>query len=342
MRLADLKAARMKPYAAVAFCLTGRCVAKCRHCSVRAGWNGTSAADPVNIERWIRSIGEVASVEVIGITGGEPFIEEQALCAALSRAQQTGVLTVVYTSAYWAESESAARNVLARLPHIDLLEISTDVFHEEFVPLSNVAFAAAAALEAGTGVWLQINKFQSQEFSARLRKAVGQAIIDAVDLSYAPLLKVGRAADLKLGGPDRYTKELPVSRCDMLTSPLVRPDGSVLACCSEEVYSEPKASSLHLGSLNQKRFADIIRLACDNPLFLAFRTFGPAYVAEIARGLGWSCGVYREGNICDLCRHLLADPDLVFKLTALFSLPDQRRLATLAAEYLEAASELPK
>ena len=340
IRLADVEIARKKLHATVALSLTERCTARCRHCSVRAAPSGEPAADASRVGRWVRGVADVPSLEMIAITGGEPFLEEGALHGALSAAAASELHTVVFTNAYWAETLSAARSTLARFPQIDLLEISADVFHEEFVPLKNLRYAAEAALECGIGVWFQMNEFQGDTFGARLRDVLGSEIVDAADVTHSPLLDVGRARDLGLRGPARRSAEFPSGRCNPLTSPIIRPDGSVLACCNEQVYGEAEGHVLHLGSLDRTSFLEMVRLVQSDPLLEAFRTFGPAHVAQMAGEIGWSPGLYREGNICDLCRDLLADPDIVSKLRQVLSEPDQKRLVRLAAEYLEAKSEI--
>jgi|GEM_PF-1457393 len=338
--LSDLRVARRRLHATVALSLTERCTARCRHCSVRAAPNGKPAADASRVGRWIHSVAEVPSLEMIAITGGEPFLEEGALHGALAAAEASELRTVVFTNAYWAETQNVARGTLARFPHIDLLEISADVFHEEFVPLSNLRHAAEAALARGMGVWFQMNEFQGDAFGTRLRDVLGPEIVDAADFTHSPLLDVGRARDLGLSGAARRGAEFPSGRCNLLTSPIIRPDGSVLACCNEQVYGETEGHVLHLGSLERTSFLEMVRVVQSDPLLEAFRTFGPAHVAQMAAKIGWSPGLYREGNICDLCRDLLADPAIVSKLRRGLSEPDQKRLVRLATEYLEARSEV--
>lgn len=124
LSLPTLRRLRTAPYAAIPFVPIERCTSRCLHCSMNAGPSGTPAAHPGVVREWVASVAEALPTRVLGITGGEPFYERDALAASLDAAAARGLLTVVYTNAYWADSDHAAAAVLDDLPPLDLLEVS--------------------------------------------------------------------------------------------------------------------------------------------------------------------------------------------------------------------------
>lgn len=323
---------RDRAYAAVGFVLTERCTAACRHCALSAGPGGRPAAAPSTVARWVRSVGEAPTTQAIGITGGEPFLERAALDAALGAAHDAGLRTTVFTNACWATSPEAACEALAQLPHIDLLEISADVFHEEFVPLGNVRRAAEAALDAGTGVWFQVAEVEAESFGTRLREVLGPRITGAAEFSEAAILDAGRSLGAPWSDRPPLTAELPTGACKRLGTPLVCPDGSVLACCSEYAYGELCPTALRLGTLEERSLSAMVRDAQSDPLLAALRALGPAYVADVARHSGWHAGRYREGNVCDLCLDLLREAPLADELRRRLAEPEHDGAIVFAAE----------
>ena len=337
--LGEFDRIRDRPYAAVGFVLTERCTAACRHCALSAGPGGRPAAEPSTVARWVRSVGEAPTTQAIGLTGGEPFLERAALEAALRAAHDTGLRTTVFTNAYWATGPQAACEALAQLPRIDLLEISADVFHEEFVPLENVRHAAEAALGLGMGVWFQVAEVEAESFDTRLRGVLGPRITGAAEFSQAAILDAGRSLGAPWSDRPPRTPELPAGACKRLGTPLVCPDGSVLACCSEYAYGESCPAALRLGTLEERSLSAMVQDAQSDPLLAALRALGPAYVADVARDSGWQGGRYREGNVCDLCLDLLREASLADEVRRRLAEPEHDGAIAFAAEVRELRAE---
>jgi len=273
LRLPELERLRATPHAAVAYLMTERCTAACRHCSVRATATSAPAAPVERVRAWVRSIGEAPATRVLGITGGEPFLEREALSAALEEARAAGLQTVVYTNAYWAPSASKARQVLAGLPPIDLIQFGADRFHGEFVPLENLRHATEAALELDCGVWFQICDTEWVSYAAELKSAIGERAWEACDVSLVPILSVGRAADNAFD-EDQTEVPIPEGGCAALATPMVRPDGSVIACCSEHAYVADRPG-LTLGHLEETPYAEIVARALTDAVLTIIREEGP-------------------------------------------------------------------
>jgi len=319
--------------ASVLFILSERCNITCRHCSIRAGPQRLPAASANKIQKWINNIARNSKVRVLGISGGEPFFERDALKATLASAKEVGLRTVAFTNAYWAMSKAAARSTLFEVPHIDLLEISADIFHEEFIPLSNLRYAAKAALDIGIPVWFQVNEFKYRTFARRLYVALGPEIVKQAKFTVVRLLNSGRASDNKLPDSSAYVNEPPQGGCNALNAPLVCPDGTVLACCGEESYQDT-CQPLRLGHLDKDNFADLLEISQCDPLLQSLRIFGPAYLIPLAMQGSWTPGLYKKENLCDICRHILKDREVVSKLRKKLTCPLHLEKTFLAEEML--------
>ena len=67
-----------------------------------------------------------------------------------------GMTCGVVSSGYWATSEAAARARYAAFPAVDAWDISVDVFHAEFVPVSRVRTAYEVGYALGRQITLRV------------------------------------------------------------------------------------------------------------------------------------------------------------------------------------------
>ena len=85
----------------------------------------------------------------VHITGGEPFGDYDRLTGLLRAAQAEGLsgLEKVETNAYWCTDEKLTRDRLEELKSLGMskLQISTDIYHQQFVPIDRVRLAARVA-----------------------------------------------------------------------------------------------------------------------------------------------------------------------------------------------------
>ncbi len=87
----------------------------------------------------------------VHITGGEPFGDWELLIEVCRRAKAAGLgpLDKVETNAFWATDEKLVRSRLAELDAagMERLCISTDPYHQQYVPIANCRLAAKVAEE---------------------------------------------------------------------------------------------------------------------------------------------------------------------------------------------------
>jgi len=131
--------------------LTEKCNIRCRHCINNCSPSGGENLDMGILESFIRQAAESIFVSSIGFSGGEPFIDIERMEQAVGLCREYGLDCTVSTNGFWASSVAAAKNILGRLKGLSRLCVSTDVFHQEFIPSAIIINAINACNELGIG-----------------------------------------------------------------------------------------------------------------------------------------------------------------------------------------------
>jgi MoaA/NifB/PqqE/SkfB family radical SAM enzyme len=135
--------------------LTYWCNARCAFCYVYSspdhrGW--MNVTDAVEIWRSLdRLAAEHGQTMRIHLAGGEPFGDWPRLLSLVRAAREAGLtpLEKIETNAFWASGNAVVR---ARLEQLDalgmsVLVVSTDMYHQEFVPFERVRRCVEVARE---------------------------------------------------------------------------------------------------------------------------------------------------------------------------------------------------
>ena len=126
--------------------LTYWCNARCAFCYVNSGPEHTAGMDIADALRIWRSLDRLAARHGkkmrIHLAGGEPFGDWPRLLSLVRAARDAGLtpLEKIETNAFWATSDGLTRARLEQLDALgmELLVVSTDVYHQEFVPFERV------------------------------------------------------------------------------------------------------------------------------------------------------------------------------------------------------------
>jgi hypothetical protein len=131
----------------LSFAGTYQCNLKCPHCCVPIEW-----PDRLDIPTAVRFLEQAhgAGIEVLGFTGGEPFLYPEFLCALTRRAAALGFrFDKLMTNGVWHRDAAHARAVLAELRDAGFagkIGLSVDKFHgmdvEKLAEFCRVARAA--------------------------------------------------------------------------------------------------------------------------------------------------------------------------------------------------------
>jgi MoaA/NifB/PqqE/SkfB family radical SAM enzyme len=287
---------------------SAHCNIKCRHCAPECGPHSKQAWD---VELLHRCLDEAAAIENLGksvhFAGGEPFLyyPQMLELAQHARAQRFGVSIV--TNAFWGVNQARAEKMVASLVEAGLkrVEVSTDVFHQEFIPIKTVAVAIRALKQHHVSVSLRVITSRRHQVDETLRQ-LSPDELDELEIVGSPVVPVGRA---RVAVPKEEYYLSPSGACGSCHSLLnltVSPDGNVSPCCAGSEYSP----SLSLGNVRDLPLDTIVRLAEWNALVKKLVFQGPAVFFDVLKEAGLGDRVRDEyTNICHACSELLSDPE---------------------------------
>jgi organic radical activating enzyme len=315
--------------------LTFKCTTACPHCVVEAGPHRKEEMLLEQAFSWIeqaRAYGNGCQIVGLALTGGEPFCILDKLIQVSNYGQQLGFIVSVVTNAYWASTEEAALAVLQKLPAVRMLSISTDAYHQKTIPLQFAVNAARAAHQLGWAHNLAV--CTDNEENPDYKKTI-QTLTDLGEgdrIRPAITYPVGRAQNLASHFNYEVTPAPPVSACTMASSPIIFPDGKVLACIGPLV-SLPPGHPLYLGNLQHETLAEVLDRAESNPILHAIRIWGPHKLASILAQHGYGDRLppyYLSRCICDICYKLFLNADLLEDLNAVMLEPKMMEMLAYA------------
>jgi hypothetical protein len=243
----------------------------------------------------------------INLTGGEPFLDFDLLCAVLAHGRQLGATLSCVTNAYWARSDEVTTDKLTSVKNAGLsrLAVSVSRFHEQFVPRTRVRRALQTATRLGLLTQIKAAVTRADLASDGILHE-WQASLDAdtVDLfPIAPFPRTGAA----LPEADYYRNPGLPNECCPGAIVCIEPDGTAVSCCG------PASTSrfLAIGDAHREPLNTIAQRFRTAGIQTILREKGPIEFARaaIAAGLGHLLRDEYAGA-CDLCMHIGSDPHL--------------------------------
>lgn len=303
LRLADVEAVRRRRGASALLFLTDRCPVGCAHCSVDSRPDSPRVRDFRLLRAALAALGADRTVEVVGISGGEPFVERRALPEAVVTLSRAGKEVVVYTSGYWAVAPAVPDWFAGVAGGVSCVFLSTDAFHAERLAPRRFRHALVALRSLGIPVVVQVLDDEPSVAAATVlvEEALGAAAAD-VEVNRVPKLPYGRAASMFGWPPERPARSF--GPCGLVNAPVVRYDGVVSACCNERVILGAGPERL------RRRFSDadgLARALADlehDPVLAAIGAVGPGALTSLPE-LG-QLQDRRFPSICEACWALLA------------------------------------
>jgi hypothetical protein len=324
----------------VGLIVTYKCQVSCPHCILRSGPRRTEAMSTATACGWIKDIAAYRNGYVwsLALTGGEPFFNLPYLVEISNFASQYDLLVSAVTNAFWASTPGRAIAVLKSVPAIRMLQVSTDVYHLQSIPFDWVRNAILAAQELEipcTAAVCTENEADPayQEIIQRLSEVLDRRLIYTA-ITFA----IGRAAETV--DPSRYQvcPAPPPYACTAGGSPIIFPDGRVIACIGP-VIDLPAPHPLLLGNLNEEPLESIFDRAQSNTILHAVRVWGPGALIRSLQEAGLDDllqKTYLGNSVCDACSHLMADPRVVSSLEKLVGDKEfQRKVAYARAFFLK-------
>lgn len=299
----------------VLFAPSSACNLRCPHCAVEPGPRRLPMTAAL---RFLDScLG--TTVERVGFTGGEPFLQPTFLEAVSARAVRLGLLfDRITTNAAWFANRRELVQRLTRLRdkgYDGSFYVSLDAFHGRSIrqPALFIRTAAEIWNRPDIAALIAVRGSRDRETEALLdalavrlgarRTARGSRPRIAspdlfIPISYVDLVPVGRAAGLPSPWEGDWFKE------DFCAGPgqvlYVLPDGSVKACCGYATDSD----RLTIGNIRRQTAPEIIAAANRNAFV---RTIYGSGLSVLRRRLiaGGASFPGRTSNACLFCHHLL-------------------------------------
>jgi MoaA/NifB/PqqE/SkfB family radical SAM enzyme len=252
-------------------------------------------------------------VKALALTGGEPFYNLKNLSQISAYGKTLGLVVSVVTNAFWASTREKALDILANLPSIQMLSFSTDVYHQQAISLDKIKNAIWAAQELGRfyNIAVCTDNEENPEYQRTLEdlKAIGEENKIRVSITFP----AGRAKEEVNCSSYRTGYEPATSACPVASSPVVFPDGKVIACIGPLLtlsYKHP----MFLGNLYQESFSEIFDRAELNPVLHTIRVWGPHKLVSLLRQSGQDDLLPKEyirDSACDVCYKLLSDARII-------------------------------
>lgn len=293
--------------------VTEGCHVGCAHC----GFIGSARdreSNPDEMSDWVRQACDYSIGEII-FTGGEAFECFDVLAAGVAAAQSRDVPSAVFTSSFWGKSFDAALTKLRQLPGLKRLYLSTDVYHQERVPIYRVRNVIEAALYLGIPKIALVITF-ANELDRRTIRAEYEGYGDrlyyvedrVIPTKSMTLQALANNAPLLGTAPGDYK-----CTCHIQT-PIINPNGDIFTCHVGKAAAHRDLHELPywLGTLRKDSFQAIMDRAERRWDYQFLRTHGPRGITqlfernpELARSIGRS--KFTQG--CDMCFAVLLHPE---------------------------------
>ena len=290
--------------------LWNTCNAKCRHCAVNSGPSERAVMTDEQIFSAIDSAFYDCDRPRIGFSGGEAFIFFERLRRFIEYASSKGALVAVTTNGYWATSKGRAIDLVREVKSSGLhkLVVSTDTFHQPYIPQERVLNVIRACKEEHLEVELQ---YVSSKATRRLHAFLRDFEDDFLNITVReiPMHPVGRAA-IEFHVEDFfYSESLPRGLCPS-SIPSFSANGDMIPCCN---------TAGHLPALRRGSIDDDLPILYEefkrDPLMRVLREKGPAALYQYARDHGMPASEHGYIDQCHLCHSLFSDVERSEKLS---------------------------
>ncbi|SEE65661.1 4Fe-4S single cluster domain-containing protein [Streptomyces sp. 2231.1] len=297
---AEISKVRRTPKASVLLFITDRCPVGCAHCSVDSRPDSPRVTDFRLLSEIVDQLCADPYLSMVGISGGEPFIERRALSSATHRLSESGKSIVVYTSGIWAGSADPPQWIDDVLAQAAAIYLSTDAFHEEGTGADKFVNAARAVARHGVPIVVQVIDQDGMRERAEdlLTVAFGREWPQHAEIVPTIGLPRGRGSALYTWGNRAPARSM--GTCDSVTSPVIRYDGRVTACCNETVVMGGGPTALRRDCSSGADVAQAVAAFRNEPLC---RTLASAGVGVLTtHHPAFSDLADREfSNICGAC-----------------------------------------
>jgi pyruvate-formate lyase-activating enzyme len=295
----------------IGIAITNRCNIECRHCVSDCRLFGKEKLSETSIMDIIKQSARLNSVRSVVFTGGEPFLEYDTLIKSVSLCKTLGLEARVVTNGFWASTPSAAEQKLKELNGLKIMNVSTDPFHQEFIPIDRIRTVIKSCHILGIKCIVHISHLNNPAFEIRAirRQLIG---LEKYYIIHAePVIPFGRAADLI--DPLLFYAYNPTGMpCCAADGPLIEANGDVMFCCGG-LSLHPGNSLLKGGNICDKTLNEIKESADINPIIQLLRLRGPSGLVNLVRMQAekeryqFTLRMEEATNLCSLCKDIVTN-----------------------------------
>lgn len=305
------------------------CNITCRHCAPECGPKLKHAWDVDLLRQCITDASKISGLgKSVHFAGGEPFLYFKQMLELCQHAKRTGFVSTLVTNGFWGKNKDRAKAMFLKLAEADLVrvELSTDVFHQEYLSMAIIGNAIEVLKSIGIPITLRVITTRKHTVDETIGK-LSPELLDGLEIMGSPVVPSGRALTA-ISSDEYYLSEAgTLGCCDTMLNLTVRPDGGVFPCCA----GSEQNPSLSLGNIRKLPIDVIVRNAERNLMVKRLVHSGPASFFPILEDAGLSHKIDAEyTNVCHLCTQVFADPQLVEAIGAhIFRLQQKSLLSAL-------------
>lgn len=268
------------PFATMGIFISPLCPVGCGHCAVNATLQDVPSQTDLLIAR-VEQMSQTPGLVAVAITGGEPFFDLDLLDSLVQILNSAKKHVVVYSSGYWGEAQilPCVDDVLEK---IDGIVFGMDLYHRAYIP--NEDLICALKRTAESGIWIAAQVISGVDGDAHLvyaqrifRDAFGADWENQVTIVPTPPLPRGRARKLK---SFREYHPAPDEFCTSINGPTLLRDGTLVACCNEEVVLHKGPKSLRVE--DQDGFSQSLEELNMRDVLAHIRAFPPSVLLSLA------------------------------------------------------------
>ncbi|MBX7265710.1 radical SAM protein [Micromonospora sp. Llam7] len=305
MHLVEILERRTRPAAGVLMALTRRCPLSCSHCSTNSMISSEEYPDQP-FRNLVDSFTPQCRPDLVYLSGGEALLRAELVRYLAAGTRRAGGRTVLLSGMYFArDGRQIPRAVREAIASVDHFTASLDEFHEREVSRAEVFAAMHRIRRWVPAVSFQLTGLDDEDpYLAGLVRDVRAEFADEVPILVDHVNPRGRA--------QRFVSEqeevlIPgaVIPCGLAAWPLVHYEGTVFACCAQDVVARHRPEHLVLGHAETDPWPVIRERALHSPMLRAIRLAGPLHVESL-----FAAAPSGSPSYCGTCVALAGDPGI--------------------------------
>jgi len=293
---------------ALVLIITEQCNISCRHCALGSS---PHLSRPIDVKLFQNAIKDAAHLPNVrkecAFAGGEPTLYIDELECLMETAVTEGMSPSVTTNGWWGKTEETATTILSRLFNAGLrrMELSVDVFHQEFIPIKNIRTALHLAREHGISVILRVCVTR-EHHAGRALQWLDTNDLEGVLVAISHIIPIGRAKTQCPSNQNYYSKRAIFGNCRDFLNLTISPNGNVSPCCA----GSDMIPFLSLGNFREKGLEIIMDQLRFNKVIQQLVRMGPAsFFKALSKRTRTRILSQPSVNICHLCSLLFNDED---------------------------------